>query len=60
MVQMVTLGTIVFVYQRQNNEGSLPDIYSLSQFVHQIEDDRMSYEPIEYPNKKIILSKNVQ
>jgi hypothetical protein len=33
-------------------------------FVHylglSIEDDRMSYEPIEYPNKKIIMSKNVQ
>jgi hypothetical protein len=43
-----------------SNKGSLPDICSLSQFGHQIEDDRMSYEPIEYPNKKIILSKNVQ
>jgi hypothetical protein len=35
------------------------DICSLSRSVHQIKDDRMSYEPIEYPNKKIILSKNV-
>jgi hypothetical protein len=35
-------------YQRQSNKGILPDICSLSRFVHQIEDDRMSYEPIEY------------
>jgi hypothetical protein len=39
---------------------NIPDICSLSQFFYQIEDDRMSYEPIEYPNKKIIMSKTVQ
>jgi hypothetical protein len=56
----VTIRTIVFIYQRQSDEGSIPNICSLSLFLHQIEDDRMSYEPIEYPNKNIIMSKNVQ
>ena len=56
----VTSWTIVFVYHRQSNEANLPDIFSLSQFFHQIENDNMSYEPIEYPSKKIIMSKNVQ
>ena len=51
---------VVFFYQIQNKEDILPNIYLLSQFDHQIEDDKMSYELIEYPNKKITLSKNFQ
>ena len=36
----------------QRNEDILLDIYSQSQFSHKIEDGKMSYEPIVYPNKK--------
>ena len=56
----VTIWPIVFSYQIQNNEDILPNIYSLSQFDHRIEDDKMSYELIEYQDKKIISSKNYQ
>ena len=56
----ITTWPIVFVYQIQNNEDILPNIYLLSQFDDQIEDDKMSYELVEYPNKKIIPSKNFQ
>ena len=44
----------------KNNEDILQDIYSKSYFVYPIEDGKMSYEPIEYLDKKIILSKNFQ
>ena len=37
----------------------LPNIYLLSQFDQRIEDDKISYELIEYPNKKITPSKNL-
>ena len=39
ILSRVTIWTIVFVYQIQRNQGSLPYIFSLSQFVHQIEDE---------------------
>ena len=55
-----TIWTIVYVYQMQNNINILLNIYSQSQFSHQIKYGKMSYEPIEYPNKKIIKSKNFQ
>ena len=54
----VTTWTIVFVYYIQNIEYILPNICSLSQFSHYIEDDMMSYELIEYQEKIKILSKN--
>ena len=50
----------MFVYQIENNEYILPNIYLLSHFDHKIEDDKMSYELIDYPNKKIISSKKFQ
>ena len=56
----VTTWPIVFVYEINNNEDIIPNIYSLSQFAHQIEDDKMSYGLVEFPNKKIIPSKNFQ
>ena len=55
---MVTTWPILFVYQLQNIEDTLPNISLLSLFVHPIEGDNMNYEPVEYPNKKIIQSKN--
>ena len=48
----------MIAYQIQNNEDILQNIYSLSLFDHRIEDDKKSYELVEYPNKKIIMSKN--
>jgi len=53
-----TIWPIVYVYHIQSNEDILPNICLLSQFSHQIEDDKMSYELTEYQDKKIILSKN--
>ena len=53
-----TIWPIVSVYRIQSNEDILPDICLLSQFAHQTEDDKMSYELTEYEDKKIILSKN--
>jgi len=38
----------------------LLNIYSQSQFSYRIEDGKMRYEPIDYPNKKIFQSKNFQ
>ena len=48
----VTTWPIVFDYQIQSNEDILLHICSLSHFSHQFEDDKMSYELVEYLNKK--------
>ena len=50
-----TIWPIVSVYQIQSNEDILPNTCLLSQFSHQIEDDKMSYELTEYQDKKILL-----
>ena len=55
--QEVTTWPIMLSYQIQNNEDIPPNIYSLSLFDHRIWDDKMSYELVEYPNKKIIRPK---
>ena len=55
-----TIWPIVSVYQIESNEDILPNICLLSQFAHQIEDDKMNYELTEYQDKKIIMSKNFQ
>ena len=54
----VTTWPIVFVYRLQNMEDTLPNICLQFMFVYQIDDDKMSYELVEYPNNKIIQSKN--
>jgi hypothetical protein len=38
----------------QINKDIILEIYSQSQFSHYMENGKMSYEPNEYPNKKII------
>ena len=53
-----TTWPIVYVYHMQINKDTLLEIYSQSQFSHQIEGGKMNYEPIEYQNKKIIQFKN--
>ena len=50
----IAILAIVFVYQMQSSEDSIPNICSLSHFFQQIEDDKMNYDPTEYPKKKII------
>ena len=49
-----TTWPIVSIYLMQNNEDILLDIYSQYLFAYRIEGGKMSYDPIEYPKKKII------
>ena len=55
-----TTWPIVYVYHMQNKKYILLEISSQYQFSHRIEDDKMSYELIEYPIKNLIQSKNFQ
>ena len=50
----------LFIRYKQGNEDILSNICLLSQFAHQIEDDKMIYELTEYQENKIIISKNFQ
>ena len=60
ILQEVANLPIEIVFLKWNNIDILPNIYSQPQFSHLIKDGMKSYEPIEYQNKKIISSKNLQ